>query len=74
MENYRAEQDVIVTFLNDCCVTAPQAKTAVKELYKVYQDWCEENGERPLSQRDLGARLAERGYERRRDGKTGNYM
>ena len=65
-ENYRAEQDVITAFLNDCCVTDPPAKTPVKELYKVYQAWCEENGEHPLSQRELGARLVERGYERSR--------
>jgi len=73
-ESYRAEQDVIAAFFNDCCVTDPQAKTPVKELYKAYQDWCEENGEHPLSQRELGARLVERGYERFRGGKNGSYV
>ena len=65
-EDYRAEQDVVAAFLSDRCVIMPTAKAAVKDVYKAYIRWCEENGERPVSQRELGSRLVERGFERRR--------
>ena len=65
-ENYRAEQDIIAAFLNDCCVIMPTAKATIRNVYKAYITWCEENGERPVSQRELGSRLVERGFERRR--------
>ena len=42
-------------------------------MSKAYITWCEENGERPLSQRELGTRLVERGFERYRGGKNGRY-
>ena len=73
-ENYRAEQDIIAAFLNDCCVIMPTAKAAIRDVYKAYITWCEENGERPLSQRELGTRLVERGFNRYRGGATGNYL
>jgi len=73
-ESYRAEQDVVAAFLSDRCVVAPSAKAAVKDVYKAYLTWCEENGERPLTQREMGARLVERGFNRYRGGATGNYM
>lgn len=62
-ENYRQEQDVLAAFLADCCIINPLAKAAAKELYQTYLAWCEENGERPMSQRDLGMQLSERGFD-----------
>jgi len=34
-ESYRAEQDVIAAFFNDCCVTDPQAKHRLKSYIKL---------------------------------------
>lgn len=65
-DEYRAEQDTIAAFLSDCCVVTPTAKAAIRDVYKAYLTWCETNGERPVSQRELGSRLVERGFERRR--------
>jgi putative DNA primase/helicase len=73
-EDYRAEQDVIAAFLADCCVRGPLAKVAVKDVYKAYTQWCEENGERPVAQRELSSRLIERGFDRYRGGPNGSYM
>jgi len=73
-EDYRAEQDVIAAFLADCCVMGPLAKVAVKDVYKAYTHWCEENGERPVAQRELSSRLIERGFDRYRGGPNGSYM
>jgi putative DNA primase/helicase len=36
------------------------------ELFKAYQDWCEENNEHAVSERFLGLRLKEMGFERTR--------
>jgi len=63
---YRAEMDVLAQFLEECCIVNPLAKAKAGDLYRAYSEWCEANGERPLSQRNFGMRLTERGFERRR--------
>ena len=63
-ESYRAEMDTMGDFLSECCVIEPGFKVTVKELYRVYAQWCERNGEHPLSQRSFGMRLTERGLDR----------
>ncbi len=65
-EAYRAEMDTVAQFLADCCVVADEARAPAASLYHVYQQWCEANGERPMSQRGLGLRLSERGFGRQR--------
>lgn len=72
-ESYRQEQDVLAAFLNECCIINPLAKVAARNLYKAYVNWCEENGEHPLAQRNFGMRLAERGFESQR-GTAGKYF
>ncbi|TDA70639.1 MAG: DNA primase [Clostridia bacterium] len=71
---YRQEQDVLAAFLEDCCIINPLAKAAAKDIYQTYLAWCEENGERPMSQRDLGMQLTERGFDRFRGGKSGGIV
>lgn len=65
-KKYREEEDVIAQFLDDECVI-DKAKWAVAgDLYKRYTAWAgkmNETGERPLSQKVFGGRLAERGFE-----------
>jgi putative DNA primase/helicase len=60
---YRAEMDVIAAFIDEECVIAEHASATAKALYSAYKAWCEENGEKPESQRRFGGRLRERGYE-----------
>ena len=68
--DYRAEMDVIGAFIDDRCILAANAAVQASLLYKSYQKWTEENGERPINQRRFGTALNERGLgkERRRDG------
>ncbi|MDP9472822.1 MAG: phage/plasmid primase, P4 family, partial [Chloroflexota bacterium] len=66
---YRADMDVLGAFLVDRCTIAPQARVAAKTLYADYQRWCEETGEKPLSQIAVGKQLAERGFTPARSGK-----
>jgi len=65
-EGYRAEMDILAAFIADCCIIDKRAKVKASDLYKAYVEWCEENGERELSQRAFGMRLTERGFERQR--------
>ena len=68
-EAYRVEQDVLAAFLADCCVVAPTAKVAAKDLYRAYAVWCEQGGERAESQRAFGLRLGERGFDQHKGAK-----
>jgi putative DNA primase/helicase len=71
---YRSEMDVLGAFLRDCCELGAEHNIAVKDLYGAYKFWCEENGERPETQRRFGSRLTERGgFERYRGGVDGGH-
>jgi len=69
-EEYRDEMDILGDFLKDCCIVNPKAEVTTKALYKIYEQWCEQNGERPLAKNPFSSRLAERGLERARIGKV----
>jgi phage/plasmid-associated DNA primase len=60
---YRAEMDAIANFLAECCIVNPLAKVPVAALYRAYVEWAQETGEWVLSQRELGTRLKERGFQ-----------
>lgn len=68
---YRAEMDTIGDFLRDRTKAEPSGVVTAKAIYAAYIEWCEGNGERPLSQKQLGSRLTERGFARRR-GRQGH--
>jgi P4 family phage/plasmid primase-like protien len=61
-DSYRAEQDTLAAFLDECCVILPSACAKSSELYAKYKAWAEAGGEHPDNQRAFGLRLAERGF------------
>jgi putative DNA primase/helicase len=61
-EGYRAEMDVLATFLAECCAVGKGLRVPASELYAAYVGWCGDAGERAMSQRALGAALTERGF------------
>jgi len=63
---YRDEMDTVGPFLDECCTRDPASEVPVGKLYDAYSDWCVTNGDRPMSKRDFGARLTEKGLERGR--------
>ncbi len=69
---YRAAMDVLGEFIEDMCVVHPRARVSAKALYASYQQWCKDNGEENLSQKALGQRLDERGFDTARVGKSGS--
>lgn len=70
---YQSAMDVLGGFLADRCVTMPDSKVTAKELYAAYKSWCEENGEKPESQRTVGMRLGERGIYHQKRGAKGHW-
>ena len=71
-ESYRTEMDDLGSFLTERCFELEMESAKASDLYAAYKEWCESNGERPSSQRALGMRLTERGFQRRR-GTGGPY-
>lgn len=67
---YRAEQDVLAGFLEDCCVLRPEAWVKFADLYEAYTGWCEKSKEFVQNKRRFGNQLKERGFEPARG--TGN--
>lgn len=67
--DYRAESDSVGRFLGEDCVVNPLARVAAKDLYSSYLFWCEQAGEKPLSQKAFGDRLRREGFEPRRGAK-----
>src|SRR5829696_9163515 len=69
---YRSEMDVVGAFLQDECEIGPDHKEPFTALYKRYEEWCEEGGERAETRRKFNARLKDRGaFEARRSGSGG---
>jgi putative DNA primase/helicase len=62
-EEYRAENDTVQFFIEECCVVHPDAKVASSVLYERYQEWVKTMGTRPLSIQKLGRDLKRRGFE-----------
>ena len=69
-EEYRSDMDVISDFIGECCIKEPMAEMKAKILYDTFKKWCEESGEKTITQTALGIKLKERGFEkeRKRDG------
>jgi putative DNA primase/helicase len=66
---YRADEDVLGTFIAEQCVLEGQVEPAV--LREAYGRFCAELGERPLAASVLGRRLARRGISRAvREGRS----
>jgi putative DNA primase/helicase len=62
-DEYRGEMDVIGNFLKERCIQEKETAIRIRELYKAYSDWCDENKEHAVSERFFSMRLKEMGFE-----------
>ncbi|MBA7537549.1 DNA primase [subsurface metagenome] len=69
---YKDQMDIIAEFIEDCCIENRLAQATTKKLYKAYNEWCEENKEKPIKSRAFGRRLEERSYIALRIGENRN--
>jgi putative DNA primase/helicase len=60
--------DVIGNFIKERCVQLSGVSIRSRELFKCYQDWCDENNEHACNERFFGLRLKELGFEQKRLG------
>ena len=65
-DEYRSEMDVIGNFLKERCEQKKGASIKARELFKCYQEWCDDHNEHAVSERFLGLRLKELGIEQKR--------
>ena len=65
---YKDQMDIMAEFIEDCCIENRLVQATTKKLYGAYNEWCEENKERPINKRAFGRRLEERGYKALRFG------
>jgi len=65
-EGYRREMDVLAEFLEERCITNNAANVRSSHLYDAYKDWCEKNGEYIQNRRNMGMKLTEKGFIRKR--------
>ncbi len=61
-KQYREEMDTLAAFIEDRCIVREEAVAPATPLYKQYQMWCDDAGERPETQKMFGMRLRERGF------------
>lgn len=57
---YRQDEDTIGQFIEDCCIEHSAATVASSLLYKTYKQWCDDNGCKPYSTKNLRKILEKR--------------
>jgi putative DNA primase/helicase len=65
---FRSESDMVGRFLAQEMKTDPMGTIERTVLYKIYLKWCEDEGERPVSNRAVIKYLRERGFGERKLG------
>lgn len=65
-QGYREDQDLIAQFITDVLEAVPTGFVSSAELYRSYEKWCIDAGEKAWSGRALSNALIERGYVARK--------
>jgi putative DNA primase/helicase len=70
-KEYQTEMDRINSWMEDSCTNdaSNNCSTKASDLYQSYKTWADNNGEWRMNQRILGTKLAERGFQKRRESK-----
>jgi putative DNA primase/helicase len=69
-EEYKGEMDVIGNFIRERCIQNESCQIRIRELFKAYQEWCDENNEHAISERFFGLRLKETGITQTRNAEA----
>ncbi len=69
-DDWRAENDQLGRFIEECCVVADSFSGKARQLYECYRTWAEGAGENAITETLFGRRLKDRGFakEHRRHG------
>lgn len=62
-EEYREEMDPLADFLEECCIVNPLAKAKNTDLWRSYETWARDNGEKyTLGRKRFAQEIARRGF------------
>lgn len=74
-EEYKQEMDPLAEFLADRCILAPQNMVSNTKLWKAYQTWCQENGERyPLGRKTFSQALMAKDLDQVHNGSRREWL
>lgn len=59
-QSYRHEEDHIAKFIDEKTIQADRASVTRLSLYNAYREWCDENGEKPVTQNMLSREIKSR--------------
>ena len=64
-QDYREETDTLGVFINETCQVGEGWECLLKDLYKSYKEWCENNNEYATAKnsRQMAGLLRERGFD-----------
>jgi putative DNA primase/helicase len=65
---YRAEQDVLGAFFDECTVQGGQFRVRADDLYTRFKEWAGTRNEAVMSQTDFGRAMTDRGMEKKKSG------
>ncbi|MBQ9229274.1 MAG: hypothetical protein IJ168_10670, partial [Eubacterium sp.] len=61
LKEYETNSDKLGRFVSECLIPAEGEAVPTAEVYAAYRQWCQDNGEMPLSKNHFSTRLKERG-------------
>jgi putative DNA primase/helicase len=64
--SYLAAEDILAQWIADCCERKLTNWTSATALFENYRRWCEQNQERPCSQKRFSEGLESKGFEPKR--------
>ena len=64
METYRAREDWLTSFIEECCIQEPNARVDASTLYSVYRDWAKATESYVRRPNDFIDAMQTAGYER----------
>ena len=64
--DYQEEQDLIGSWLAECCNLSHSSKALSSVLYGNYKDWCIINSLQPINNAVFGRSIGDRGYNKRK--------
>jgi putative DNA primase/helicase len=59
---YRAQEDVIARFIDECGLKEPSLKVGSTALYEAYKEWSLDHGEPDLGQKELSTKIKNLGF------------
>lgn len=63
---YRADEDTLGRFIDECCVVGDDFEVSATTLYARYKTWADEGGFKPWTQTKFGTELVDKKYGKRK--------